>query len=40
MEYPGLVMISDSVEKQSDFVNVIVHEIAHQWWYGVVGNNE
>lgn len=40
MEYPNLVFISDSVENQSDFINVIVHEIAHQWWYGVVGNNE
>ena len=40
MEYPNLVFISDSVENQSDFINVIIHEIAHQWWYGVVGNNE
>ena len=40
MEYPNLVFISDSVENQSDYINVIVHEIAHQWWYGVVGNNE
>lgn len=40
MEYPNLVMISDAVDVQSDFVNVIIHEIAHQWWYGIVGNNE
>ncbi len=40
MEYPNLVMISDAVEKQSDYINVIVHEVAHQWWYGLVGNNE
>ena len=40
MEYPNLVFISDSVENQSDYINVIVHEIAHQWWYGIVGNNE
>lgn len=39
MEYPNLVMISDAVEDEAiDYV--IVHEIAHQWWYGVVGNNE
>ncbi len=40
MEYPNLVMISDAVDIQSDYINVIVHEIAHQWWYGLVGNNE
>lgn len=40
MEYPNLVYISDEVTEQADYTNVIVHEIAHQWWYGVVGNNE
>ena len=40
MEYPNLVMISDDLEKYEDYTNTIVHEIAHQWWYGVVGNNE
>lgn len=40
MEYPNLVMISDGLEKYEDFTNTIVHEIAHQWWYGVVGNNQ
>lgn len=40
MEYPNLVLISDMVDVQSDYINVIVHEIAHQWWYGIVGNNE
>lgn len=39
MEYPRLVMISDA-EKGEDYEYVIVHEIAHQWWYGVVGNDE
>ena len=39
MEYPNLVMISD--DAREDFVDyVIVHEIAHQWWYSLVGNNE
>lgn len=34
MEYPGIVMIGggDTLE--------LVHELAHQWWYGIVGNNE
>ena len=40
MEYPNLVMISDMVDVQSDYINVIIHEIAHQWWYGMVGNDE
>ena len=40
MEYPCLVMISDDVTDPIDYRNVIVHEIAHQWWYGIVGNDE
>jgi len=40
MEYPNLVFISDSIKEVDYFETVIVHEIAHQWWYGVVGNNE
>ena len=40
MEYPNLVMISDNLEKYDDYTITIIHEIAHQWWYGVVGNNE
>lgn len=39
MEYPNLVFISDSVEKQEDYLNVIIHETAHQWWYNMVGSN-
>ncbi len=39
MEYPNLVMISDTLSTESAYY-VIVHEIAHQWWYGVVGNDE
>ncbi len=39
MEYPCLSMISDLYlgDAQTD---IIVHETAHQWWYGVVGNDE
>ncbi len=40
MEYPNLVMISDAVDNIDDYMNVIVHETAHQWWYGMVGNDE
>ena len=40
MEYPNLVFISDDLENYEDYTYTIVHEIAHQWWYGMVGNNE
>ncbi len=43
MEYPQLVMIDRSLySKNNIFVleQVIAHETAHQWWYGVVGNDE
>lgn len=40
MEYPNLVMIADSLPDSETFDYVIVHEIAHQWWYSLVGNNE
>ena len=40
MEYPNIVFISDAIDDEDEFLKVIVHEIAHQWWYGIVGNNE
>lgn len=40
MEYPNLVYISDGVDVEGDYNNTIIHEIAHQWFYGVVGNDE
>ena len=40
MEYPNLVLISDSVTDYSTYQMVVIHEICHQWWYGVVGNNQ
>ncbi len=39
MEYPCLSMISDRYSGDS-YLDIIVHETAHQWWYGVVGNDE
>src|SRR5690606_31965520 len=42
MEYPGIVFISNDyfVYDRRDMLEiVIVHETAHQWWYGLVGNN-
>lgn len=43
MEYPGLVTSVCKVPSRlgmTPAVNVVVHELAHQWWYGVVGNNQ
>ncbi|MDE6293581.1 MAG: M1 family metallopeptidase [Clostridiales bacterium] len=39
MEYPALSMISDAYSGDSK-LDIIVHETAHQWWYGTVGNDE
>jgi len=40
MEYPNLVYVSSSINDEELFNYVTVHEIAHQWWYGLVGNNQ
>jgi len=40
MEYPNLVWIADNITDRVEITKVIAHEIAHQWWYGLVGNNE
>ncbi len=40
MEYGALVYISMDVTDQAQYQTVIIHEIAHQWWYGLVGNNQ
>lgn len=39
MEYPTLAYVSDALNREM-LTEAIVHETAHQWWYGVVGNNE
>ncbi len=43
VEYPGLVLISKDLyvdKSRSNYLSTIgAHELAHQWWYGVVGNN-
>jgi hypothetical protein len=36
MEYPGFVLLAAPPYADS----AAVHEVAHQWWYGIVGNNE
>lgn len=40
MEYPNMVTIADSIVTGFEKARVIAHEIAHQWWYGMVGNDE
>lgn len=40
MEYPQLAMVSDNLNSLKETNEVIVHEIAHQWWYSLVGNDE
>ncbi|WP_349410036.1 M1 family metallopeptidase [Pseudalkalibacillus sp. SCS-8] len=41
MEFPGLTMVKTEYYGSGAgfFHTTITHEIAHQWWYGVVGNN-
>ena len=39
MEFPNLVYISNDITDRLSYNQVIVHEIAHQWWYGLVGNS-
>lgn len=40
MEFPNLVLISNAISDYDTYQMVIVHEISHQWWYGLVGNNQ
>ncbi|MHB0870104.1 MAG: M1 family metallopeptidase [Chloroflexota bacterium] len=43
MEYPTLVTVSATelpVQGLLDAEQVTIHEIAHQWWYGMVASNE
>jgi hypothetical protein len=42
MEYPGLNLIGSTLyrEQRADLEDRVVHEIAHQWWYAQVGNDQ
>ncbi|HLF27962.1 MAG TPA: M1 family aminopeptidase [Anaerolineae bacterium] len=43
VEYPGLILIETDLyfgaEAQAFLLITVAHEVAHQWWYGVVGND-
>jgi aminopeptidase N len=44
VEYPGVILVNEQLylpdEERPFFLGVVVaHEVAHQWWYGVVGND-
>ncbi len=40
MEYPQLIMITGYRPTPGSIAGVIAHEIAHQWFYGMLGSNE
>ncbi|RRR74987.1 MAG: M1 family peptidase, partial [Candidatus Viridilinea halotolerans] len=41
MEYPGVVLIEQDLYWSSGrgLETTVVHEVAHQWWYSLVGND-
>ena len=42
IEYPGIIATAQSLypEKSEYLELVIAHEVAHQWWYGLVGSDQ
>lgn len=42
IEYPGVIVIAQGLYDQEGgfFELATAHEVAHQWWYGVVGNDQ
>ncbi len=41
MEYPGLVVLADRLYPGGARLEwLVAHEVAHQWWFGVVGSDQ
>ena len=46
MEYDGLIFLSHAFyeyytgDQKSNLTIIAAHEVAHQWWYGLVGNDQ
>ncbi|MFL7809959.1 MAG: M1 family metallopeptidase [Anaerolineae bacterium] len=42
IEYPGLIVVAANLYEQSGgfFEMATVHEVGHQWWYSLVGNDQ
>lgn len=42
IEYPGLIVVADNLWRLGEpfFQIVTVHEVAHQWWYSMVGSDQ
>jgi len=41
MEYPGLVVVEDRLYSGGALLDwLVAHEVAHQWWFGVVGSDQ
>lgn len=42
IEYPGLIVIAARLydDPQELFEWVVAHEVAHQWWYSMIGNDQ
>ncbi|ABX03238.1 MAG TPA: M1 family peptidase [Herpetosiphon sp.] len=39
IEYPAytIILVNDGINRDADYV--VFHEVAHQWWYGLLGND-
>ncbi len=43
IEYPGVIVIGRKLytgRERDYFEFAVAHEVAHQWWYGIVGNDQ